>query len=333
MRVPLPEPRNVPALGAFLEGWRRVLRAPAVAVGTLAAMWLASRLLLVGMTASSRLTYWEMRPIAGLNAAAIHLLEQLVPNLMRILAPDVSLFLDAQVVPPVLLGALFIRAGVWMFLSGGILDRLARGRPIRTAAFFAASGVYCFRFIRLAVLAGTPCWALLHLERAYFEGNLIARGLVVLAVLPISLVSDFAKVRAVVEDRRSMIGAVTASIRFLRRRLWRIAALCFLNGLSALIVLRLQFQMVTSPVGGRVQIFLFSVVLLLLSTSARLAMLASEVVFFQGELAHAGYTAAPLPMWPESPAVEAIENLVSRSDYERTISRTASAIERADIPK
>jgi hypothetical protein len=40
--------------------------------------------------------------------------------------------------------------------------------------------------------------------------------------------------------------------------------------------------------------------------------MASEVVFFQGELAHAGYTAAPLPTWPDSPAVEAIENLVKR---------------------
>ena len=36
---------------------------------------------------------------------------------------------------------------------------------------------------------------------------------------------------------------------------------------------------------------------------------ASEVVFFQGELAHASYTAAAPLIWPDSPAAEALENL------------------------
>jgi hypothetical protein len=39
---------------------------------------------------------------------------------------------------------------------------------------------------------------------------------------------------------------------------------------------------------------------------AKLAFMASEIAFFQGELAHAGYVAAPLPVWPDSPAVEAL---------------------------
>jgi len=42
--------------------------------------------------------------------------------------------------------------------------------------------------------------------------------------------------------------------------------------------------------------------------------MAGEVVFFQGELAHATYTAAPLQMWPDSPAAEAIENLVRQRE-------------------
>ena len=42
--------------------------------------------------------------------------------------------------------------------------------------------------------------------------------------------------------------------------------------------------------------------------------MAAEVVFFQGELAHATYTAAPLPTWPDSPAAEALENLTNRSN-------------------
>jgi hypothetical protein len=39
------------------------------------------------------------------------------------------------------------------------------------------------------------------------------------------------------------------------------------------------------------------------------ALAASQVVYFQRALAHADYTAAPLPIWPDSPAAEAIENL------------------------
>jgi hypothetical protein len=57
--------------------------------------------------------------------------------------------------------------------------------------------------------------------------------------------------------------------------------------------------------------FLIGQIYLLVRIWARLAFLASEVAFFQGELAHAGYTAAPLPRWPESAAAEAIRNLTT----------------------
>jgi hypothetical protein len=105
-----------------------------------------------------------------------------------------------------------------------------------------------------------------------------------------------------------MLGALTAAARFARRRGWRVVVLALLNGLALLIVLRLQFQMGLSPSVAWISVGL-EAALLLLAVSTRLAFMASEVVFFQGELAHAGYTAAPLPVWPDSPAVEAMENL------------------------
>ena len=46
----------------------------------------------------------------------------------------------------------------------------------------------------------------------------------------------------------------------------------------------------------------------------RLAFLGSEVAYFQRTLAHADYTAAPALVWPDSPAVEAIQNLVPRAE-------------------
>ena len=48
------------------------------------------------------------------------------------------------------------------FSLGGMLDRLARGRPIRTAAFFAACGVYFFRFLRLALPVAVIYWVFHH---------------------------------------------------------------------------------------------------------------------------------------------------------------------------
>jgi hypothetical protein len=38
----------------------------------------------------------------------------------------------------------------------------------------------------------------------------------------------------------------------------------------------------------------------------KLIFWASETALFQGRLAHAGYVAAPKPVWPESPSAEAI---------------------------
>jgi hypothetical protein len=41
----------------------------------------------------------------------------------------------------------------------------------------------------------------------------------------------------------------------------------------------------------------------------KLLFYSSEIALFQGALAHAGYTAAPPVVWPESPAAEAIVNV------------------------
>ena len=42
--------------------------------------------------------------------------------------------------------------------------------------------------------------------------------------------------------------------------------------------------------------------------ATKLAFMATATALFQQLLAHAEYTAPPLPIWPDSPAAEAIEN-------------------------
>jgi hypothetical protein len=47
---------------------------------------------------------------------------------------------------------------------------------------------------------------------------------------------------------------------------------------------------------------------LLVRLTLKLVFFASQTAFFQRSLAHAGYTAAPELLWPESPAAEEIIN-------------------------
>jgi hypothetical protein len=244
----------------------------------------------------------------------------------------VSGFFDRRPLPPAIAGAAVAFAVLWTFLSGGILDRLARARPTRTAAFFAACGVFFWRFLRLAVIVGAAYWALFAWLHPYLFGTLwnrwtrdigsegnalglrIALYLVFATLLAlVSLVSDYARVRAVVEDRRSMIGAVGAALRFVRRRPFRVFGLYLMSAVASLLVMRLWYSAAPDASASIGLAFLMTQVYLLVRVWAKLAWIAGEVVFFQGELAHATYTAAPLEMWPDSPAAEAIENLVARN--------------------
>ena len=142
---------------------------------------------------------------------------------------------------------------------------------------------------------------------------LVLRGALYLvffgALAAVSLVADMAKVRAVVEDRHSMLSALAASIRFIRRRPWRMSGLYLLNVAAFLVVVRIWLQMAPAAAAPTWTAFLIAQIYLLLRVWAKLAFMASEVVFFQGELAHAHYTAAPALVWPDSPAAEAIRNL------------------------
>ena len=130
-----------------------------------------------------------------------------------------------------------------------------------------------------------------------------------LSLLLVNIVVDFARVRAVVEDRRSMIGAIAASLRFLRRRPLRAAGLSLLNALTVLVIIRLWYSLAPDGATPGWAALLLSQLYLLMRLWARLAFVSSAIAFFQGELAHAGYVAAPVPVWPDSAAVEAIDNL------------------------
>ena len=169
---------------------------------------------------------------------------------------NLSAFLDNDRQPVVIVSAAAVYIAAWLFLAGGILDRYARNRVTHAHGFFAASGVFFFRFLRLAVvmaLAYGVLFGLLHpwlfdrmfprltrevtVERTAFLIRVAFYGVFGCALAACNIVFDYAKVRAVVEDRRSMIGAAIAGIRFIRRNIAAAAGLYLVDVLLFVLVL------------------------------------------------------------------------------------------------
>ena len=296
---------------AFLEGWRRVLQAPAALFGTWLAWWGSWQLVTTALSAPHAVAIVTQGSTS--KGAWFDLLRAWVEHLSYGFAPELSQFFSPFRMPRPVLAAFAVQGMIWLFFSGGLLDRYARARPIRSAAFFAACGVFFFRFLRLALLIAALGYGLWR-TTVTVRSNDLADTVVLALVAGLGVICDFAQARAVVEDRHSMIGALAAAVRFVRRRLLRVAVLTALNGVAlsapalaatwVLPSLQLSFALAEN---WRAPALLFVHLL------TRLACLASEIAFFQGELAHAGYTAAPVLVWPDSPTVEGLENSSSKS--------------------
>jgi len=241
---------------------------------------------------------------------------------------NLSAFLDGERRPILLIGAAATYLLLWLFLAGGAIDRYARDRATYASSFFAASGVYFFRFLRLAMLMGVVyLWLFGSLHPWMFDtlyprlthevsvertAALIRFALYALfgaLLIGCNVLFDYAKVRAVVEDRRSMLGATTAALRFVSQNAGRVFSLYFLNAVPFLIVLS-TYAVVAPSAGGTGWSMWIGVLLgqvyILARVWVKLAFWASETALFQGRLAHATYIAASLSEWPDSPMAEQI---------------------------
>lgn len=233
---------------------------------------------------------------------------------------------DRPIAPVVAAIALFLTG--WAFLSGGIIDRYARQRATRGHGFFGACGVYFFRFLRLGAVVGIVYWWLFTYVHPWFFADLYLRATRNLAVertaflwrvtfyllfamllFFVNLVTDYAKIRMVVEDRRSALGALGASWRFVRHHPGHVTGLYGLNSMVFMIVLLVWA--IVAPGAGRAGVSMWlGLIVSELYVVARLLMklqfMASQTALFQSHLAHARYAAAPEPIWPDSAAAELI---------------------------
>jgi hypothetical protein len=194
---------------------------------------------------------------------------------------------------------------VWSFLSGGILDRLARHRPTRGRGFFAACGAHFPAMLRLGLVE----W-LVWLAAARFDLERYPDYVPFIAGLAAGLVLLYARVRVVVEDRRSALGALLAGGRFIRRNPGA-AAIFFVFTAAVWIGGRPWDRLLGELANGSWRAFLETELLVALLLFVVFASWASAIALFQARLAHASYTAGPPLEWPESPAAEAITNLSS----------------------
>ncbi len=327
---------------AFRDGIRRVNSAPVLLLGMLLATLLLSlppALMLraqlqedlgdslAAETAASSVNYDWWQELADRTTGLGRTLSPSIIGFAAVLA-NLDHVLDDESLESPLVGVVTASLVLWAFLVGGILDRYARGHPTRAHGFFAACGTYFFRFIRLGAFAAGTYLLLFRFVHAWLFDELYAaltRDLTVertaflvrlglylffgALLLGVNLVFDYAKIRAVVEDRRSMIGALVAGARFATRRAARVSGLYLLNG--ALFIGVIAAYALVAPGAGGTGFSLWAGLALgqayiLARLWAKLVFYASQTAFFQGELAHAEYAAAPLPIWPESPSAESL---------------------------
>ncbi len=329
-------------LRAAIDGMRRVNRAPAILIGVWTLTLLVSlplALALRGMlaqhlgaslaadTATSGVNYDWMQEFGDQASGLGTTFKPTVIGFGAIL-DNLSGFIDRTKRPVVIVGAASVYIVLWIFVAGGIIDRYARDRATRAYGFFASAGEFFFRFLRLAVaqwIVYAVLFGALHpwlfdtlyprlahettVERTAF---LIRVGLYLvfgILVAGCTMIFDYAKVRAVAEDRRSMLSAINAAVGFIGRNAGAAVTLFLVNfGVFAIAV---GLYALVAPGAGRSGLSMWLGVAVgqlyvLARLWIKLTFWASETALFQARLGHAGYVVRAEPTWPESPAADAI---------------------------
>jgi hypothetical protein len=189
---------------------------------------------------------------------------------------NLSAYVDNIPRPGAVAAAAGLYVLAWTFLTGGIISRYARLKSSRSSdrspfmdrspsvereasaeRFLSDCRRFFFRFLRLAVVTGVVYGVLfgalhpllfMRLYPRLTEGALEPRAFAirvglyavfVFLLAAANIVFDYAKVRAVVEDRRSVLVALVASGRFIARHpagaigVYILDAVLFAAGLAA----------------------------------------------------------------------------------------------------
>jgi len=306
------------AFHAWRDGVRRVASAPLL----VALVWLATTLVSLPLTLAIRgdIVRSLGNGIAaesvsrGVNYEWMQEFDEHATGLASTFRPTIvgfsaaldnlSAFVDNVQRPTAIAAATGIYVLVWTFLTGGILDRYANGgRTAPTRNFVRACGRYFFRFVRLEIATAVVyvvLFGVLHrwlfaglyprlvhddtFERTAFAIRVSLYAAFVFLLAAANLVFDFAKVRTVVEDRRSVLVALTASWRFIRRNAAATIGIYVIDAAAFAIVLTAYSYV--APGGGGIGVmvwaaFLIGQAYIIGRLCVRLLFFASETALFQ----------------------------------------------------
>ena len=191
----------------------------------------------------------------------------------------------------------------WVFLSGGVIDRLARDTRSSSRRFFAACGACFGPLIRLALIALAAYWIMLTwiepaMARAADRPDDILRmaifATLAIMLFTIALVFDYARVRLVIEDRRSAIGALAASLRFIAAHPARVLA-----AQAAFWLLLVIWMSVRALADTYIYSPLLAQVFTGIELFLKLGLIATQASIYQRVLASAGWVARAEPRWPD----------------------------------
>ena len=308
-------------LAACWDGMRRVNHAPAL----LAAVWAMTLIVSLPLalairgtlarhlgrsvaadTAASGINYDWMQEFSGQATGLGATFSPAITGFGAVIG-NLSAFMDNEPPPIAVLGAGSVYVVLWIFLAGGIIDRYAGDRATGLSRFISVSGAFFWRLGRLGVVQWIiyAClFGVIHptlfdrlyplftqdvaIERTAFLIRvflyLVFAVLVALAIM----VFDYAKVRTVVEDRQSVLGAIHAALDFLRHHLAAGVVLFLAN--VALLVAAIGVYGVIAPEAGNAGIRLLiglavSQLYVVGRLWVKLVFWASETALFQSRIA------------------------------------------------
>ncbi len=186
-----------------------------------------------------------------------------------------------------------------LFVSGGILDVYRRDRRLDTGAFFAASGAFFWRFLRLALIS-LVVFALLgnaYLaveEAADYLGDkatadqagfvIWLAGVIILLLLTmfVRVWFDVAKVRAVARNERSMLRNTLEVFDITRRQLgtllWMYLRISLVAWMTMLVAFLIWTKLPPTAIGAT---FLLLQLVMLVQLGARLWQMASATIWYR----------------------------------------------------
>ncbi len=196
---------------------------------------------------------------------------------------------------------------LWAFLLGGILDFMSRRvEGFDRESFFAASGRFLPTFLGLGVLSGAVYLSIFKLarwsyswiekssrdvteERTVMMWVLMAAAVACVLLSLTRMVFDYAKIAAVVEQRKGVLGSLAVALRFVFRQ--PLSSICLYGSVSILGLTLLAFYAWLAPGVG--QATPASIALALLSSQiylvgrlvVRLGLLGAQASFFRARKA------------------------------------------------